>query len=181
MKITGTAIHGAYLIELEPVRDERGSFLRTWCVEEYARHGLDTTVAQCSTAFNAKKGTLRGMHYQAQPFQETKTIRCIQGSLYDVFLDVRPASPSYKQWVGLQLRAGDHRMLYVPEGVAHGYQTLEDNTEVSYLISKPYSREHARGIRWDDPAFAIRWMPMEELIISGRDRQFRPWEEEQSC
>lgn len=181
MKLTPARIEGAYVLELEPIHDERGFFARTWCSAEYALLGLDSHAAQCSISHNARRGTLRGLHYQKAPHAEAKTVRCTGGSLYDVIVDLRPDSPTYKCWEGFTLSAGDGRMLYVPEGVAHGYQTLEDRTEVSYVISRPFEPASARGVRWDDPAFGIAWIPMEELIINERDRQFPLWKEETGC
>jgi dTDP-4-dehydrorhamnose 3,5-epimerase len=171
-----TALSGALVIEPEPASDSRGLFARTWCRRELAAQGLDTELAQCSTSFNKRKGTLRGMHYQAAPFAETKIVRCTRGAIHDVIIDLRPDSPTYTRHVAVVLTAEDRKALYVPKGFAHGFQTLEDDTEVFYQISEFYSPEHSRGVRWDDPAFGIAW-PQDERTMSERDRRypdFRP-------
>jgi len=164
-----TQLKGVYLIDPENVRDERGFFARTFCQEEFKAHGLNPHIAQCSTSFNRKKGTLRGMHYQAAPCEEAKLVRCISGAIYDVALDLRPESPTFKRWVAVELSAENRKMLYIPEGCAHGFQTLVDNTEVFYQISEFYRPETARGVRWDDPAFGIKWPPVQTRIIPERD------------
>ena len=171
MKFIETALNGVFIIEPEPAGDERGFFARTWCREEFQRYQLNTTIAQCSLSFNKKKGTLRGMHYQVEPFRETKVIRCTRGAIYDVAVDLRRDSPSFGQWVGMELTAGNHKMVYIPEGLAHGFISLEDNTEVHYQISQVYSVQHACGVRWDDPMFDIKWPPGEK-ILSERDRNW---------
>jgi dTDP-4-dehydrorhamnose 3,5-epimerase len=171
MIFTETALKGAYLIEPEEIKDERGFFARTWCRREFEAHGLNPRVAQCNISFNVKKGTLRGMHFQITPHEEAKLVRCTRGAIYDVIVDVRPNSPTITQHVGVTLSAGNRKMLYVPEGCAHGFLTLEDDTEVSYQISEFYAPDHARGYRWNDPAFRIPW-PAEVLVISDRDRQY---------
>jgi dTDP-4-dehydrorhamnose 3,5-epimerase len=171
-----TPLQGAFVIEPEPREDSRGLFARTWCRREFDAHGLDTRVAQCSTSLNKKKGTLRGMHYQAPPFAETKLVRCTRGSIYDVIVDLRAESATFSRYFGLVLTADNRKALYVPAGFAHGFQTLEDDTEVFYQISEFYSAEHARGVRWNDPAFGIAW-PDDDRIILDRDRsypEFRP-------
>jgi dTDP-4-dehydrorhamnose 3,5-epimerase len=171
-----TPLGGAFVIEPEPEVDARGLFARTWCRHELERHGLEARVAQCSTSFNTRKGTLRGLHYQSPPLAETKIVRCTRGAIYDVIVDLRPDSPTFTQHFGLALTADDRKALYIPPLVAHGFQTLEDDTEVFYQISEFYSPEHARGVRWDDPAFRIAWPPADR-IISERDRtypDFRP-------
>ena len=164
---------------LEPERheDERGYFARTFCVDELAAQGLETRVAQCSVSWNRRAGTLRGMHYQVPPHEEVKLVRCSRGALYDVLLDLRPSSTSYRAWQAFELSARNGHGLYVPAGVAHGFQTLVDDTEVSYQISSPYQPAAARGIRWDDPAFRIKWPTCESRIISERDRGFPLFEE----
>lgn len=179
MLFTETNVAGAYAIEIEPMRDERGFFARSWCAEEYAANGLDPRVAQCGVSWNEHKGTLRGMHYQAPPFAEAKTVRCTRGAIFDVIVDLRLHSATYKRWSGTTLSADSRLMLYVPEGVAHGFVTLTDDTEVMYTMSQRYDAASARGVRWDDPAFGIRW-PAEPTphIISARDRQFAWWREE---
>ena len=148
-----TALRGAFLIEPERQKDERGFFARTWCQREFEAHGLNTQWVQCNLSFNRPKGVLRGMHYQAAPYAETKLIRCTMGAIYDVIIDLRPESSTFRQWMALDLTAEDRRMLLVPEGFAHGFQTLVEETEVFYQMSQFYAPEHARGVRWDDPAF----------------------------
>jgi dTDP-4-dehydrorhamnose 3,5-epimerase len=162
---------GVILVELEPIEDERGWFARTWCAEEFGDHGIATRWAQSSVSANRAKGTLRGLHYQCGRHAEAKLIRCSRGSLFDVAIDLRPASRTYRQWLAVELSAAAGNMLYLPEGVAHGYQTLEDETEVTYQISTGYCPESARGIRWNDPAFAIQW-PLPAPILSARDAAF---------
>jgi dTDP-4-dehydrorhamnose 3,5-epimerase len=154
-----TPVAGSYIVELERSEDERGFFARTFSVDEFAAHGLETRVDQCSTSFNAKRGTLRGLHYQAAPHGEAKLVRCTRGTIHDVAVDLRPDSPTYLRWVGAELSAENGRALFVPEGCAHGFQTLEDASEVLYQIAGPYVPEAARGVRWDDPAFGIEWPP----------------------
>jgi dTDP-4-dehydrorhamnose 3,5-epimerase len=171
MKFTQTEIAGAFTIDIEKHEDERGFFARSWCVEECASHGLATDVNQMSVSMNHVKGTLRGMHYQTAPFQETKIVRCTHGRIYDVALDLRPDSRTFLRWTGVELSAENHRMLYIPEGCAHGFLTREDASEIFYQISVRYAPDHARGVRWDDPAFGIRW-PEEPRVISDRDRQY---------
>jgi dTDP-4-dehydrorhamnose 3,5-epimerase len=167
-----TPLPGAVVIEPESREDSRGLFARTWCRREFDANGLETRVAQCSTSLNKKKGTLRGMHYQVAPFAETKVVRCARGSIYDVIIDLRPDSPTFTRYFGLVLTADNRKALYVPMGFAHGFQTLEDDTEVFYQISEFYSAEHARGVRWNDPAFGIPW-PDDDRIILDRDRSYR--------
>jgi len=168
MKFTETLLPGSYLIELNPVEDDRGFFARTFCQEEFVDHGLNPHIVQCSLSFNRKRGTLRGMHYQAAPHRENKLVRCTMGAIYDVIVDIRPESPTYRQWVGVELSARNRRALYIPEGVAHGFQTLEDDTEVLYQISSLYEPALARGIRWNDPRLSIQW-PLEVSVLSERD------------
>jgi dTDP-4-dehydrorhamnose 3,5-epimerase len=168
---TPTPLGGAFVIEPEPVSDTRGLFARTWCQRELEARGLEARIAQCSTSFNKKKGTLRGMHYQARPFAETKMVRCTRGSMYDVILDLRPDSPTFTRSFTAVLSADNRKTMYVPVGFAHGFQTLEDDTEVFYQISEFYSPEHSRGVRWDDPAFRIPWPP-DERTIAERDRRY---------
>ena len=176
MIFTETPLPGAFLIESEQLEDARGLFARTWCRREFETRGLETRIAQCSTAFNKRKGTLRGMHYQAPPFAETKIVRCTRGAMYDVIIDLRPESPTFTRHFTAVLTVENRKMLYVPTGFAHGFQTLEDDTEVLYQISEFYSPDHSRGVRWDDPAFGIRW-PDDERTIVERDLgypDFRP-------
>ncbi|MBX6362668.1 MAG: dTDP-4-dehydrorhamnose 3,5-epimerase [Gemmatimonadetes bacterium] len=169
MIFTPLQLRGAFLLEQERHTDERGFFARVWCQREFEAHGLDGRLVQASVAYNATAGTLRGMHYQAAPAQEAKLVRCTRGAIYDVIIDLRPASPTYLQWLGVELRAGDGRALYVPPDFAHGYLTLEDGTEVSYFMSEFYAPELGRGVRWDDPAVGIEW-PAPVRVISARDR-----------
>ena len=176
MIFTETPLGGAFVIEPEPVADARGLFARTWCRGEFEARGLETRIAQCSTSLNLKKGTLRGMHYQVAPYAETKIVRCTRGSLYDVIVDLRPESPTFTRHFGVVLTAENRTMVYVPPGFAHGFQTLEDGTELLYQISEFHAPEHGRGVRWNDPAFGIRW-PEAERVITDRDRgypDFRP-------
>jgi dTDP-4-dehydrorhamnose 3,5-epimerase len=173
---TETPLAGAFVIEPEPLEDARGSFARTWCRREFEAHGLQTRVAQCSTSFNRAKGVLRGLHFQAEPFAETKLVRCTRGAMYDVIVDLRPDSPTFTRHFAVVLTENNRTMLYLPVGFAHGFQTLADDTEVAYQISEFYSPAHARGVRWDDPAFGIPW-PEATRIITDRDRgypDFRP-------
>lgn len=171
MIFTETRITGAYRVEPERYADERGFFARTWCREEFKAHGLTAELAQCSVSYNHRKGTLRGMHYQAAPHAETKLVRCTQGAIYDVVLDLRPDSPTFRQWEAFELSAENRRALYLPEGCAHGFQTLTDGAEVFYQISAEYCPESARGVRWNDPVFAIRW-PLPVSIISAKDTTY---------
>lgn len=166
-----TPLAGAFVIELERIEDERGWFARTFAAAEFEEHGLEAVVVQCNLSFNARRGTLRGMHYQAEPYGECKLVRCTRGLLYDVVVDLRPDSPTFRRWHGVELRAESGLMLYLPKGLAHGFQTLADGTEVFYQMSERHVPSHARGVRWDDPAFAIEW-PEDERIISERDRTF---------
>jgi dTDP-4-dehydrorhamnose 3,5-epimerase len=171
MKFTETKLKGAYIIDIKPFVDERGFFARAWCQNEFEEHGLTTRVAQANISFNHKKGTLRGMHYQVPPYGEVKVIRCTRGALYDVIIDLRPGSETYMQWIGVELTAENHRMLYVPEQFAHGFQTLEDNTEATYQVSEFYTPGAERGLRWNDPAFDIEW-PLEVVVISEKDQNW---------
>jgi dTDP-4-dehydrorhamnose 3,5-epimerase len=168
---TETRLKGAFILELEKREDERGFFARSWCQKEFQAHNLNPAIAQCNISFNRLKGTLRGMHYAAAPFDETKLVRCTAGAVYDVIIDLRRDSATYKQHVGEMLSAANHKMLYVPEGFAHGFQTLEDNTEIFYQMSQFYSPDHARGVRYDDPAFGIEWM-IGDPVILDRDRDY---------
>jgi dTDP-4-dehydrorhamnose 3,5-epimerase len=169
MKFQETKITGVCEIALEPRHDERGFFARSWCIEEFETHGLNPTLVQCSISFNTHKGTLRGVHYQVAPYQEAKLVRCTRGSIFDVAIDLRPHSPTFKSWVSAVLTAEQRNMLYVPEGCAHGFLTLEENTEVFYQMSEIFNPDSARGVRWDDPAFQIAW-PAKVEQISERDR-----------
>jgi len=164
-----TKLAGVYVIEVEPIRDERGFFGRAFCAQEFAAHGLKGDFVQCNISYNHKSGTLRGMHYQLAPHAESKLIRCTAGAVYDVLIDVRPASPTHAMWIATELTAQNRRMLFVPEGVAHGFQTLADESELFYQMSAYHHPESARGVRWDDPAFRIEW-PSAQRLISARDQ-----------
>jgi len=164
-----TKIKGLYIIEVDPIEDERGFFARTWCKREFQEHGLMTSFVQTSISFNKKKGTLRGMHYQVAPNSEMKLVRCTAGKIHDVVIDLRPDSVTYKQHVSACLSAENRRMLYIPEGFAHGFQTMEDHTEVLYQISEYYTPEAARGVRWNDPEFGIDWPAIGNRILSDKD------------
>jgi dTDP-4-dehydrorhamnose 3,5-epimerase len=169
MRFTETALPGAFLVDLERRDDERGFFARAWCEEEFAAHGLDARISQCNLSFNERRGTLRGMHFQVPPHAEVKLVRCTRGSVYDVIVDLRPDSTTYLSWIGVELSADNRRALYIPEGFAHGYQTLMDGTETFYQVSSPYAPGAERGVRWDDPAFGIEWPDVEERVISEKD------------
>jgi dTDP-4-dehydrorhamnose 3,5-epimerase len=171
---TQAKLHGAYIIDIEPKTDERGFFARTWCKDEFAKYNLNTNLVQCNISYNHRKGILRGMHYQAPPYEETKFVRCIKGAIYDVIIDLRENSPTYGEWFSIVLTAENRKMLYIPEGFAHGFQTLEDDTEVFYQMSEFYHPEYARGIRWDDPKFQIDW-PIKHPIISEKDGSYDFW------
>ena len=164
-----TELAGAFVVESEPIEDERGWFARIYDEGELEQNGLATRFAQGSLAYNKERGTLRGMHYQADPHAEAKLVRCISGAVHDVIVDLRPASPTFKRWVAVELTAASGRMLYVPEGLAHGYLTLENESETLYLISAPYAPEAGRGVRWDDQAFGIAW-PDEPRVLSEKDK-----------
>jgi len=166
-----TGLPGVFAIHLEPQADERGFFARSWCRREFEIHGLNPAMVQCNVSFNQKKGTLRGLHYQAAPHPESKLVRCTAGSIFDVAVDLRPGSPTLKKWTGMVLSSANRRMIYIPEGVAHGFLTLEDNTEIFYQMSEFYHPELSRGVRWDDPAFKIAW-PSRVEVISERDRNY---------
>jgi dTDP-4-dehydrorhamnose 3,5-epimerase len=171
MIFTETKLHGAYIIDIEPKADQRGFFARAWCQQEFEAHRLNPSVVQINVGFSHKRGTLRGMHYQTAPCAEVKLVRCSLGAMYDVIIDLREGSPTHRQWIGLELTQDNHRMLYVPEGFAHGYITLADNTEMSYQTTQFFSREHATGVRYNDPVFAIDW-PIQAQVISEQDQNW---------
>lgn len=171
MIFTETKLKGAFIIELEKLEDERGFFARTYDRKEFASRDLNPNLAQFNVSFNKKKGTLRGMHYQAAPHEEAKLVRCTRGAMYDAIIDLRPGSPTFRQWISVELTSENHRMLYVPKGFAHGFQTLEDDTEVFYQMSEFFHPESGSGVRFDDPAFGIEW-PLEEKVISEKDRRY---------
>lgn len=166
-----TELPGAYVIEPERHEDVRGYFARTFCEKEFAARGLETRVVQCSVSFNRRRGTVRGMHYQAAPFEEVKLVRCSRGAIYDVIIDLRQDSPTFKKHFAVQLDEQNGKTVYVPGGLAHGFQTLEDDTEVFYQMSQIYSAGHARGVRWNDRAFGIHW-PEADSTIVDRDRSY---------
>lgn len=168
MIFQSTTLDGAFIVELERRSDKRGFFARTWCAEEFGARGLAVQICQCSLSYNRVAGTLRGMHYQAPPHAETKLVRCTRGAIYDVLVDLRPSSLSYLRWIGVELSADNGRMVYAPEGLAHGFQTLTDDAEVAYQMSAPYHREAERGVRYDDPAFGIQWL-LPVRAISSKD------------
>jgi len=177
MKFTPTKIAGVWIVDMERHEDDRGWFARTWCAEEFRKHGLNPNLSQCSTSFNRRRGTLRGMHWQAAPHEEAKLVRCVRGAMFDVALDVRPGSATFRQWVGVELTPDNGRALYVPEGCAHGFQTLADDTEVLYKISCLWHPDGAQGARWNDPAFGIAWPTEPNLTLSERDRNYPLWTE----
>jgi dTDP-4-dehydrorhamnose 3,5-epimerase len=170
MIFTPTDLEGAFIVDIEPREDERGFFARAWAREEFEANGLSTEVAQANIAFNHRKGTLRGMHFQRPPHAEVKVVRCVRGALYDVIVDLRPESPTWKRWLGVELTADNRRMLYIPEGFAHGYQTLADATEAYYQVSEFYAPDAEGGVRWDDPAFGIEWPDPDPPVMSQKDR-----------
>ncbi len=172
MIFTETALGGAFIIEPEPLEEERGFFARTWSREQFEARGLNPRVVECSISFSRRRGTLRGLHYQAEPYAEAKLVRCTMGAIYDVIVDLRPPSPTFTRWVGVELTAENRRLLYIPEGFAHGFLTLVDTCEVSYQMSQVHVPQAARGVRWDDPAFGIVW-PFPPVVMAERDRRFR--------
>lgn len=169
MKFIETKLEGAFVVEIEKLFDERGFFARSWCQKEFDTHGLNSRPVQANVSYNRKKGTMRGLHYQIAPHQECKLVRCTRGAIYDVIIDLRPESPTYKQWAGVELTADNYTMLFIPEDFAHGFITLVDNTEITYQVSQFYTPGSEKGIRFDDPAFDIQW-PLEVTIISDKDR-----------
>jgi dTDP-4-dehydrorhamnose 3,5-epimerase len=168
-------LDGAYLIDLQPHADERGFFARTFCEEEMRAHGLESHVAQCNVSWNEKRGTLRGLHYQAAPHEETKIVRCTRGAIWDVIVDLRTESRTYRTWMAVELNEDNRRMLYVPHGFAHGFITLSDGAEVFYWMGSPFVPGTARGVAWNDPQFGIAW-PIEPVVMSEADRAHRRWE-----
>jgi len=166
-----TDLKGAYIIEIEQLKDHRGFFARAWCQKEFEAQNLISRIRQANVSYNGTKGTLRGMHYQISPYEETKLVRCTKGAIYDVIIDLRPASPTYTQWIGKELTAGNFKMFYVPENFAHGFITLTDDTEVTYQVSQFYTPGSERGIRWNDLTFGIDW-PIDVQVISEKDRNW---------
>lgn len=174
MRFSETSLPGAFVVELERLEDERGFFARSFCVREFEAQGLDPYIAQCNVSHNVRKGTLRGMHYQVTPAAETKLVRCTRGAIYDVIIDLRPDSPAYCKWQSFELTVANGKALYIPEGFAHGFQTLEDDSDVLYQMSEYYVPGCARGVRWDDPAFGIEW-PIERPSMSEKDRSYEDY------
>jgi dTDP-4-dehydrorhamnose 3,5-epimerase len=171
MKFAESKLKGTFIIMPELIEDERGFFARTFCRREFEEHGLNPDLVQCNISFNIKTGTLRGMHYQVKPHAEVKLVRCITGAIYDVIVDLRPASPTFRQWFAVELSAVNRKMIYIPEGFAHGFQTLTDNTELIYQHSAFHSPEYERGVRFDDPDLDIVW-PLDVSVISPRDQGY---------
>jgi dTDP-4-dehydrorhamnose 3,5-epimerase len=172
MKFRETKLKGAYIIELEKLEDERGYFARAWCQQELLENGLDADLVQCNISQNPKRETLRGMHYQDPPHAETKLVRCTRGAVYDVIVDLRPDSETFLQWIAEELTPDNGRMMYVPKGFAHGFQTLEENSMVFYQVSQFYARDYCRGVRWNDPRLKISW-PHDVAVISAQDKGWR--------
>jgi dTDP-4-dehydrorhamnose 3,5-epimerase len=178
MRFLETPLPGAWVVELDLLPDDRGWFARTYDAEEFLARGLDPAVVQCNASFNTRRGTLRGMHYQADPHGEPKLVRCVRGAIFDVAVDLRPDSAAYCSWHGVELSAENRRAFYMPAGLAHGFQTLTDDAEVRYQMGAPYVPGAGRGVRWDDPAFAIEWPACDgERVISERDRSFPDFEQ----
>jgi dTDP-4-dehydrorhamnose 3,5-epimerase len=177
MRFEQTPLSGVWVIDVDRLADDRGWFARTFDAAEFAARGLDAAVVQCNASFNARRGTLRGLHYQAAPHAETKLVRCVRGAVFDVALDLRPDSATYRRWYGVELSDANGRMLYIPVGFAHGFQTLTDDSELLYLMGTEYVAGAGRGLRWDDPAFAIDWpVASGERTISDRDRGYPDFE-----
>jgi dTDP-4-dehydrorhamnose 3,5-epimerase len=174
MKLEATKLGEVFVIEVEPFEDARGFFARSWSEREFAARGLNTQLAEGNISFSKRAGTLRGMHLQSAPHAQVKLVRCTMGAIYDVVIDLRPESRTFKQWVAVELTAANRRQLYVPEGCAHGFQTLTDDTEICYYMTDVYAPECERGVRWDDPAFGIEWPPAERIIIA-RDNSYEDW------
>lgn len=171
-----TPLPGAYIIEVDRRVDARGFFARIWCSDEFSTHGLKTDLVQCNLSWSERRGTLRGMHYQTEPFRETKLVRCVRGAIFDAIIDLRTDSSTFKQWFGVELTAESRAAIYVPEGFAHGVQTLTDDTEIVYFVTAPYSAEHESGVRWNDPTFGIEW-PVRDAIVSEKDAQIPDFRE----
>ncbi len=170
-----TKLRGAFIVELEPFEDERGFFARSFCKKEFEKQGLNHNIVQCNVSYNKKKGTLRGMHYQVAPHEEAKIVSCTSGALYDVIVDLRVDSVTFKKWIAIELSATNKRMVYIPEGFAHGFQTLQDDTEIFYQMLEYYHPESARAIKWNDPALGIIW-PLRDPIMSTKDRNYLDYE-----
>ncbi len=177
MHFLPTKLSGVFIVEMDLREDARGFFARSWCADEFAAQGLDTGLSQCSVSYNGQRGTLRGMHFQADPYAEVKLVRCTAGAIYDVAVDLRPDSPTFQQWVATHLTAQNRHALYIPKGCAHGFQTLVENSEILYHMSTPYQADAARGVRWNDPAFSIDW-PLADPLLSPRDDAFADFHSE---
>lgn len=176
MIFTETSLKNAYVVELEKKGDHRGFFARTWDSKEFEQHNLNSNLVQCNVSFSKKRGTLRGMHYQTKPFEESKLIRCTKGKIFDVIIDLRSSSKTYKKWFGIELSEENYKMLFVPEGFAHGFQSLEDNTEIIYQVSEFYTPQSELGVHWNDSTFDIKW-PLDEKIITDKDNSWKPFDE----
>lgn len=172
MIFTETKLKGSYIIDIEPIEDERGFFARTWCHKEFDKVNLNFNIVQCNTSNNKKKGTIRGMHYQVSPFEEAKLVQCTRGAIYDVIIDLRPNSNTFLNWIAVELTHKNKRMLYIPEGFAHGFQTLEDDSDVFYQMGELYHPECARGIKWNDKKFNIEWPITDGITISNKDNNY---------
>ena len=172
MKFTNTKLDGAYIVEMEPISDHRGFFARAWCSQEFEAQGLIAQFVQANLTYSPKRGTVRGLHYQIAPHQEVKLVRCTRGATYDVIVDLRPDSPTYRQWLAVELTADNHRMIYIPAGFAHGYQILMKDTEVFYQVGQYYAPKYERGARWNDPAFGVEWPITSPLILSDKDKNW---------
>jgi dTDP-4-dehydrorhamnose 3,5-epimerase len=175
MKFIETELKGAFLIDPERLGDDRGFFARAFCRKEFEPYGLNSDWVQCNISYNSRKGTLRGLHYQAAPFAEAKLVRCTMGAIYDVIIDLRPDSDTFRQWISAELSAENRKMIYVPQGFAHGFQTQVDHTEVFYQMSAFYAPEYARAVRWNDPQFNIHW-PEADRIISEKDQKIEDFD-----
>ncbi len=175
MIFTKTSLKDAFIVELEKKEDHRGFFARSWDIKEFDSHGLNSNLVQCNISFSKKRGTLRGMHYQKNPFEESKLIRCTKGKIFDVIIDLRPSSETFKKWLGVELTEENYKMLFVPEGFAHGYQSLVDNSEIVYQVSEFYTPNSESGIHWNDPSFKIGW-PIEEKVITEKDDSWKPFD-----
>ncbi|MEM6348159.1 MAG: dTDP-4-dehydrorhamnose 3,5-epimerase [Bacteroidota bacterium] len=171
MIFTETKLKGAFIVDIKGFQDDRGLFSRVYCQREFEEHGLNAKVVNTNVSRSVYKGTLRGMHFQRQPMAECKLVRCTNGALYDVIIDLRPGSPTYKEWIGVELNEDNYRMLFVPEGFAHGFQTLVDQTEATYQVSQFYAPDHEGGVRWNDPTFGIEW-PLEPTVMSDKDKNW---------
>jgi dTDP-4-dehydrorhamnose 3,5-epimerase len=176
MRFERTKLQDAYFITLEKKEDERGFFARAWCVDEFRTMGIETTFVQANIGYNKRKGTLRGFHYQSAPYEEAKLVRCVSGSIFDVIIDLRKRSSSYKKWQGFYLKSDDHSSLYIPQGFAHAYMTLEDETEVFYMVSEFYVPDAEGGIRWNDPGFSVKWPEGGPKFISQKDRGWKDYD-----